>query len=690
MARRDTPGRPGRFLLPLVVLFGAAAALPGQEGRWIVNGPAGGTAYCLAASPDGATVYAGTDDGVFVGTRGGTFWRAANAGVEGARVQALAVDPENPAILYAGTLTPLGVPSIGIFQSTDGGATWTPINGDLVDPITGISPVDVSAIAVDPANSSTLIIGTRDSEIYKSTDGGASWLPKTLGLVQFGAVVTEILFDPTTAGHVYGASNLGFLASTDGGETWAVVGDAGIGFRALAADPTTAGVLYAGSPDGFGVFKSLNYGANWTAVNTNLPADTNGALPAVVSVALDPSNAQTVLIGTTSGAFLSTNGGGAWAPTGEGVVGPVVDSLVYTAGAAPGIVLGTHGAGVFRSDDGAASWARASTGLNASLVAGLLADPQTPGHLLAAVYDGVFASGDGAASWTNASSGLPFGAPVGDLARGSDGRVYAATLGGGLFASADEGQTWTARANGLSDPDLASVAVDPTDPLTVYAGTAHPYDGTNSERVFKSTDGGATWTQTSLDAQGAAIGLLVVDPGQPARVAAVSPGALAYFQTTDGGGSWSTIDPSATCGPVNAVLYDDANGAILVGGPTGLCTSTDGGTTWALSAVAALTAVDALFRDPADPTTLYAGTEPLVPGGTGGVFASDDGGATWTAVGTGLEAAAVHTVARDASGDRLYAGIFGGGVATLWLTQPPRNPIGSPATPPPAPRVIVR
>jgi photosystem II stability/assembly factor-like uncharacterized protein len=679
MACRETPRRShGSLGFAAAVLLGTAAAfLPAQDGPWIVNGPAGGTAFCLVAAPSGSsTLYAGTDNGVFVGERNGASWNPANGGLEGARVKAIAVDPGNSKTLYAGTLTANGVPSIGIFQSLDGGAHWSPINDGLEDPITGIFPLDVAAIAIDPSDSSTLLIGTLFSEIYKSTDGGATWTPKTFGGFNLGLVVTDIRYDPFHPSAVYAASNLGFIASTDGGETWNFFGDAGVGLTALAVDPTTAGTVYGVNATGFGVFKSTDAGATWTAANTNLSV--GGVLPLVESIAVDPASPETVVIGTSGdGAFISTDGAATWTAAGPEMRSTFVDSLAFPIGSPSGIYAGTFGAGVYRSDDGAKSWTPSSAGLNASLVHTLIADPAVPGRLVAGAFDGVSVSTDGGASWAPSNAGLPAD-PVDSLALGAAGKLYAATIGGGLFASTDGGASWQASANGLSDSDIASVAVDPSNPSTVYAGTAHPYDGTNSERVYKSLDGGASWTQTGLDAQGSAIALLIVDPLQPAQVAAIAaPGSASYFQTTNGGSDWSTITPSSACGGVNTVLYDDAHAAILVGGGFGLCRSGDGGGSWTLISVASEASVVSFFVDPTDGSTLYAGAEPLVPGGTGGVFRSTDGGDTWTPVGDGLSAGSVRAIVQDASGDRLYAGIYGGSVGTLWLSTPPRTPIES-------------
>ena len=99
------------------------------------------------------------------GPTGGT------AGIAGLRVQSVAVDPVHPRTLYAGVVTPPGVPSAGIFKSEDAGGTWTPIDDGLEDPTTGASPLDVSAIAIYLIDPSVIVIGTSLSEIFRSVDG---------------------------------------------------------------------------------------------------------------------------------------------------------------------------------------------------------------------------------------------------------------------------------------------------------------------------------------------------------------------------------------------------------------------------------------------------------------------------------------------------------------------------------------
>src|SRR5262245_22656829 len=155
-----------RVVARAVLGFGLAvagtAALPAQAGDWMVTGPSGGNVYCIAASPSHPELlYAGTDRGVVRSEDGGAHWSDASAGLPVDRVQTIAVDASDPRTLYAGTLTPPGVASDGIFKSTDGGQTWTAINEGLVDPVTAIAPLDVAALSIDPGHPGTLLAGTR-------------------------------------------------------------------------------------------------------------------------------------------------------------------------------------------------------------------------------------------------------------------------------------------------------------------------------------------------------------------------------------------------------------------------------------------------------------------------------------------------------------------------------------------------
>jgi photosystem II stability/assembly factor-like uncharacterized protein len=666
-------------------LLTIAASAIGQAGVgvgvgvWSTHGPEGGNVYCIVPDPsDPSTLYAGTPLGVFKSADGGASWRASAAGMPAARVQTIAVDPTATSTLYAGTLTPNGVPSLGLFKSTDGGASWAPINNGLIDPVTASAPLDVAALAIDPRNSSTLLAGTRFSEVFQSIDGGMTWQPKTSGGFDLALQVSAFQFDPSDPAKVYAASTQGLLRSTDGGESWDFYGDAGIPFFTLAIDPTTPSTIYAGDATGFGILKSTDSGNHWVQMNASLPMNQDAAgsfWPLVTALAVDPSHTSTVYAATYgNGLFQSTNGAVSWASADTGLRISYIGAIAIEPGQSATLHVGTFGAGIYQSVDAARTWTSSSGGLDLGLVTALVLDAAAPGTIYASTFDGVHKSSDGGARWQPVSNGLPV-APVAALALvpGGTASLLAGTFGGGLFKSSDGGATWSASAQGLNDLYVSSVVVDPSTPSTLYAGTDHPDRG-SPERVFKSTDGGATWTQTTLNASVYTIDFLAVNPGDPSQVVAGSQGVTAYFQSRDAGKTWATVKPSASCGGVNAFLFDPSGSTLYIAGTAGACRTTDNGTTWAASSVGSYS-IRSLAIDPLNAAILYAGTALDIVTNTAGVFRSTDRGQTWELLGSGFPPTTVAALVIDDS-ETVRAGTRGSGVAGLAIVEnrPPIQP----------------
>ena len=687
------------FVLAILV---SVPSLASENGPWIANGPPGASVYTILPAPSNpSVVYAGTGRGVWRGQRSGESWQFAGAGLPVDRVQALAVDPSDANVVYAGTVTPSGVPSVGIFKSSDGGASWAEANEGLFDPFTGIEPLDVPALSIDPSNPLIVVAGTRFSEIFRSADGGASWTPQTLGGYGLALETTDFARDPSNPQRIYAATTLGLLLSVDGGVNWDTFGDEGITLFTIAVDPAAPSTVYAGNVNGFGVGKSTNSGANWVDANGNLPSvqvDGTTFYPPILSVDVAPDGSAVYIATQTDGIFRSTDGGATWTAVNIGLHETFVHALAFLPGQpAATLLAGGNGGGVYRTTDAGASWAESSLGLNEALVARVVANPVQPGVAYAATFDGVYASTNGAGSWSRASGGLP-PAPVAALAvtevihlqPGEPEKLYAGTLGGGLWTSIDHGVTWQ-RQDGLEDDFVSAVTVDPVDIFTVYAGTDHPFGASNPQGVYRSSDGGATWQRTSLDPGGLAIDVIAVDPENPARVAAVSRGATGYFESENSGTTWRTVNPGPQCGGVHILRYETPGEGILIGTSAGVCRSDNGGTTWTQHAVAPLAVVEDLLVDPGDPEVVYAGASPAVPGGIGGgVFRSADGGRTWTELGTNLGTFSVRSLALDASDETLYAGIFRGGVAVLSLGGPARATPSRPAASDRETRVIER
>ncbi len=218
-------------------------------------------------------------------------------------------------------------------------AAWTPLgpapiaNGYQNSPTSG----RVTAIAADRADPNTIYVGGAQGGVWKTTDGGQSWTPLTDG--QASLPIGSITIDPTNRSVVYagtGEPNVscdsyygaGVLKSADGGASWTQLGASlftGATIHRILVDPTNSNTVYltaffgstssATGACGFpnantGVYKSTNGGNNWTRILEGFPSD----------LAMDPSNAQTLYAanwGTSLvnwGVYKSTNGGGTWTP----------------------------------------------------------------------------------------------------------------------------------------------------------------------------------------------------------------------------------------------------------------------------------------------------------------------------------------------------------------------------------------
>jgi hypothetical protein len=334
---------------------------------------------------------------------------------------------------------------------------------------------------------------------------------------------------PTTAGAFQPrpGSRTAF-ATHDGGATWADTGlDAPVGL--LVIDPRRPATLYAASrvvldaasavPTSRGLFKSTDRGATWAPINTGL-SDL-----AVQALAIDPVHDSTLYAGTANGLVWKTiDGGGHWTFSGVGLptfaaevaalaIDPVTPSTVYA----------TEGAGVFKSTDGGATWSHAGLSIPAGP---LVIDPRAPTTLYASTADGVFKSTDGGADWTASNTGLPSPPSLTTLALSpSDPSVlYAGTRGSGVFTSTDGGGHWSPVNNGLPGSpggaafaEIGALAVDSSTPGTVYtAFDSTINDVTLPGAVFKSTNGGQSWAVVSSGLPpGSLVTTLALDPSDP-------------------------------------------------------------------------------------------------------------------------------------------------------------------------------
>jgi len=436
-----------------------------------LGGPASDRVATIAVDPaTPTTVYAGYEDfGVYKSVDGGTTWTplGPSVGAQPLSVEDLAIDPADPAVVYAAGYLAGTAPSVGVYRSTDGGATWDDT------PLVAL----VRTLVLDPSDGAVLVAGTQDGiGLWRSEDAGASWSASGDGLVNtsVGALATA----PSAAGVAYAAAaGEGVFRTGDGGTTWSpTTFTADLGqFFALAVDPSASGTVYLGTQSD-GVFKTTDAGASWLPVAAP-------TLALVTAVVIDPVAPATVYAGGFGGVARSTTGGAAWTTVNTGLF-PVVTALAIDPSAPSTVYAGTDPlmgpfTGVFKTTDSGAHWSAVNVGLEGTsgvAVQALAIDPAVPATLYAALEGGgVFKTSDGGASWSEASDGLVVGdessVDVRVLAVDAavPGTVWAGTTGAGVYVTNDGGGSWRPANDGLANPSVRALAVEPG---RVYAGTA--------------------------------------------------------------------------------------------------------------------------------------------------------------------------------------------------------------------------
>jgi photosystem II stability/assembly factor-like uncharacterized protein len=613
-------------LLPILLASFLPGTVDAGTTEWTNVGPEGGGAGIMAIDPqDPATVYAGTVVGLFKSKDGGTSW--SNAGLTGWSVTSLVIDPHNAATLYAATVftTDEDVDIIKIFKSLDEGATWNEAGSGLP------AGCCTASLSIDPQDSRTLYaFGSNPWKLFKSTDGGESW------------ALTSAL--PGNAGP----------------------GHQSVYFVAMAIDPQTPNTLYAAGQgaDSAGrsivaVFKSTDGGANWKEASSGLSA-INGGYFVPGALAIDPKNPRTVYATTFSGVFKSTDGGASWRASNSGI--PQFRASNVLACCSSGVVVDPQNSNtlyvpgsdysnpvIFKSTNGGASWNALNSLLPRSGYTALIIDPQST--LYAVSRSGPFKSTDGGASWRAANSGLR-AIPVSSVAINPH---ITAFIYAGNYLSLDAGKGWFALNYANWSGPVDALAIDPQTPSNVYAGSGGiECGGFPAAGVFKSPDGGISWMDTRAGIT--CVSAIVIDPQSPSTIYAGSRYNAGVYKSTDAGTSWIAVSSGLPRGPggvsVSALAIDPRNtSTVYAGTGGGLFKSTDGGASWsAVNSGLTSLSVGSLAIDPQDTGTVYAGTY-------GGLFKSPDGGASWRNL-SAASSTNVYAVAIDPQRPgTIYAGI---------------------------------
>ncbi len=660
----------GSALILGALLAGAAEA--GLD-EWTSEGPFGGSILALAIDPQNPNIlFAGTEGGgAYLSTDGGDHWSAAGDLRVDTEVRALAIDPQNPMTIYAATARRQ------VLRSTDGGNRWHAASGGLS------GSLRLGTLTIDPQSPATLYATDRGAGIFKTSDSGNSWHAVNDGLASSN--VLALAMDPVTPTTLYAGvfgppdAGGGVYRSTDGGSHWQPINEGldAFGVDSLAVDPENPATVYAGTGHGE-VFKSADGGDHWQQVG-------QPSFYATVALAIDPETPTTLYAGTSDqiegidgGVYRSIDGGATWEELQGGLPRGVTRALVIDPSSPGTLYAGkTGGPGVFKSTDGGDCWSAVNLGLAQTTVTALAIDPEHPATLYAGTRDvtefrgEIYRSLDGGGRWNAASNGLDR-AGIGVLA--VDPQTPTTLYAGGrwlqLSRSTDGGGHWSF-VDGAPDSVL-DLAIDPMSPTTLYAAAG-------SGGVHRSLDGGDSWSDASDGLEGG-VQALAIDPTTPTTLYAGSWNGQVY-RSADGGGHWDAASQGLPGSDIQVLAIDPANPSTLYAGTRGdgIYGSIDGGDNW--SAVLDLPSaiyVEDLAIDPLTPTTLYAATWDEIDGGPWeGVIRSTDGGGNWHGIVQGLTHTFVNALAIDpATPSTLYAGTHSGGVfslrqvggrRTLWL-----------------------
>ena len=680
-------------------------------------------ALALAPSNDNV-VYMGSGEGALSGDSyygdgfyrsddGGVTWQHVSTLFTGQSVSAIAVDPTDAMHVFAATLRGRGgnhrttsptSASYGVYESTDGGVTWTLLKG-TTDELHGATD-----LVIDPLNPQVLFASFWGDGIYKSVDGGLTWATAMNGLpagnwLEGGTRFSLGISDPTGSlaptlysgfdyfdmSDTYHRSQI--YKSSDGGSNWSATAT-GSGSNSIldfcgtqcfydnvvAPDPTNPNVIYAlglygynFSPPSGGIFRSTDGGATWKNLGYDLHPDYH-------AFAFQANDTSHVALGNDGGVWDSHTGGGrnnagdplsaaAWQDL-NGQVNPNTAALIH------------------------------STGLAISQYDSIATVPLVAGQYWGGTQDnGTLRKSLANSRWFDQSSGDGGQVIIDQTTPNSGNPSVPAYVFGEYFSISpyryDPSETNTFFGNeqidgGINTNDRSEFYVpwvqNRGDVNQMFLGTYRVYRTNNAEAP---NAGNVTWSPISPDltsgctqaapngARGCYISALGVADGGDGVYAGTDEGWIQVSPdaVTSSSPTWHRVGVgSLPDRPVNQFAVDHSNWRIAYAayGGFGAATPTnrghlfataDGGVHWHnISGNLPDAPVNTVVLDPTNAKTIYVGTDV-------GAFFTRDGGHKWFGLGSGMPKVAIWQLDYDATNGVMAAGTHGRGAYTMSNTQ---------------------
>jgi len=369
---------------------------------------------------------------------------------------------------------------------------------------------DARRFAFSPSSPSRIYLGTTDSWIYVSSDGGSSWSRLAKLGTRDDLVVDSLVVDRSNANTLYAGvwvmdhSDGGVYISHDDGRTWTEAADMrGQSVRALAQAASNPRVLVAGTLSG--AYQSRDGGLHWHEISPPGGQD----IHEVESIAIDPYDPEIIYAGTWHLPWKTNDGGAHWISIHQGVID---DSDVFSMivdPSRPSVMFLSACSGIYKSDNFAYEF-RKVQGIpsTARRTRSLRMDPADRNTVYAGTTEGLYKTTDGGDSWSRMTDPDVIVNDVYVDPRNPK-HVLLATDRSGILASEDAAAGFQASNTGFSQRQVAALLVDEKSPGTIYAGVINDklYGG-----VFVSTDMGRSWKQQSEGLHGDDIFVLAQSP----------------------------------------------------------------------------------------------------------------------------------------------------------------------------------
>ncbi len=475
-------------------------------------------------------VFTANDGGLWRSTDGGSRWQARNTGLSTRQYYAVALDPTNPAVYFAGSqdngsdrvtsgsgdfvrvlggdgfepavnpdnpaVVYLNLYDSRLYRSITGGSTasaFQPVNQPLqADAATGTLPF-LTWVTLDPNGPRTLYTGTW--RFWRSEDGGETYTPLDAALLNTKLPTAGLAVAKGKPERLLAAQRTALYLSNDRGKSFTSLSNGlpAATIRSVEIDPGNPDVFFvcfgANQPNlSDRVYRSTDAGASWSRADSGLPSF------GVEVVRVDPGDSQTAYAGTLVGLYRSQNGGTTWQRWGDGLPAVAVHDVRITPDGSR-MVVATHGRGLWASDGPGANLpptvAISSPGGDVAIDAGqsvsfggTASDPNGDAVSLRWDFgDGMTGAGESPGSATYRTPGLYRAALVGVDSRGGRGAAFVNVTvrppNGGCASAAPlslvAGQTVVVRSGNAGAPK--TVAGDPSlpSPSCIGSGEAHLY-----------------------------------------------------------------------------------------------------------------------------------------------------------------------------------------------------------------------